>query len=213
MTTYSTLSALIRACQACSLAFRGAGVVGEYVGKGPYEVLVVGEAPGRVEQEEGRPFVGESGQLLRALLEECGVESYYLTNCVKHRPPVTVGYKGKQEKPNAEAIKACAGFLDAEIDMFRPEKLVLLGNVAASRILKTPGNMTQKEIVNRVWKVDLGYGEVEALTLFHPAYFLHSRTAPWVNRSLNDWKRALRNFVGAAIPTYLIEQEVCLIHG
>lgn len=218
-TTYEVIATLIRACQACPLAFRGAGVAGEYVDGcmrephlckcPPTEIMIIGEAPGRVEQEEGRPFVGESGQLLRALLEECGVSAAYLTNVVKHRPPVTIGYKGKQEKPNAEAIKACAGFLDAEIELIRPTKLVLLGNVAASRLLKVASNTAQKELVNRVWKVDLGYGEVEALTLFHPAYFLHSRTAPWVNRALSEWKRSLRNFLGAPIPNYPIEKVIC----
>ena len=184
---------------------------GEYVGKGPYEIMVILEAPGSVEQEEGRPVVGESGQLFRALVEECGVVAYYVTNVVKHRPPVTIGYQGKQEKPSAQAIKACAGFLDAEIELVRPTKLVLLGNVAASRILKV--HAAQKELVNRVFQYVGSYGEVPTLVLWHPAYFLHSRTAPWVNRALSEWKRSLRNFLGAPIPHYPIQFVPCSIHS
>lgn len=219
------LTEMVRQCRACPLGFRGDGVPGEYVGHIPNpdhpltdtaghylelpEVMVIGEAPGRVEQEEGRPFVGDSGQLLRALLEECGVDSYYLTNVVKHRPPVTIGWKGKQEKPNAAAIKACAGFLEAEMEMVRPMKLILLGNVAACRILALPGNTAMKEMVNRVFE----QGGDKALVLYHPAYFLHARTAPWVNKALSDFKRSLRNFMGAPIPHYAIEKVDCSTHG
>jgi len=172
-------------------------------------VMVILEAPGGVEQEVGRPVWGESGQLFRAMMKECGVHSYYVTNVAKHRPLVI---KGKQQRPDAEVVKACAGFLDVEIAMVRPAKLILCGNVAASRILGVPGNTTQSALVNRVFEAELPHSKVPVLCLYHPAYFLHNRTSVWVNKGLNDWKRALRNFMGADIPHYPIEEIVCPSH-
>jgi len=207
-----TLNEAVKKCKACPLGFRGDGVPGEFVLEdvADAEVMVILEAPGGVEQEVGRPVWGESGQLFRAMMKECGVHSYYVTNVAKHRPLVI---KGKQQRPDVEVVKACSGFLDAEIAMVRPAKLILCGNVAASRILGIPGNTSQASIVNRVFQYVGGYGEVPTLVLYHPAYFLHNRTSVWVNKGLNDWKRALRNFMGADIPHYLIEEVKCQTHS
>ena len=49
-------------------------------------VMVLGEAPGAVEMERGKPFVGQSGELLHSMFKECGLESYYVSNIAKHQP-------------------------------------------------------------------------------------------------------------------------------
>ena len=212
---------LVKECEACPLAWRGKGVPGEFVGEGmgtDTDTIVVGEAPGAVEQAEGRPFVGDSGSLLRSLLADCGLESYYLTNTVKHRPNVKAG---KQQSPDETATKACAPWLRAELSSVRPSKIILLGKVAAKWF--TPGlafasmsdtvgkNPSVVSIVNSEF-THADYPGVRFLVLYHPAYFLHSRTAPWINRAVNDWKRSLRNFLGAEIPHYPIEEVTCLTH-
>lgn len=213
------IAELVRECTACHLAWRGKGVPGEWVGEEPYDTLVILEAPGPVEQEEGRPVWGESGQLFRSLMKECGLLSYYVTNVAKHRPPVK---NGKQQSPDETATKACAPWLRAEIQSVRPTKIILLGKVAAKWF--TPGlafasmsdtvgkNPSVVSIVNSEF-THPDYPGVRFLGLYHPAYFLHNRTAPWVNRQVHDWKRALRNFLGADIPHYPIEEVVCTSHA
>ena len=217
------ISSLIQKCTACPLAWRGEGVPGEYVGEvtehiGLERTVVIGEAPGAVEQAEGRPFVGDSGNLLRSLLADCGLTSYYLTNSIKHRPNVKAG---KQQPPDEVATKACAPWLRAELGLIRPTKIILLGKVAAKWF--TPGltfsfmedslsrNPSMMNIANSEF-IHGDYPGVKFLVLLHPAYFLHNRTAPWINRSVNDWKRSLRNFLGADIPFYPIEKVECVAH-
>ena len=232
------IAELVRECVACPLAWRGSGVPGEYVdNRGSFhfgedktmysiypppaestEVMVIGEAPGAVEQAEGRPFVGDSGQLLRSLLADCGLTAYYLTNIVKHRPNAK---SGKQQPPDETATRACSPWLRAELASVRPSKIILLGKVAAKWF--TPGlmfssmsdsvgkNPSVVSIVNSEF-THAEYPGVRFLVLYHPAYFLHNRTAPWVNRQVNDWKRAVRNFLGAEIPYYPIEKVECATH-
>ncbi len=85
------LQTCVALCQDCPLG-GSVGVCGE-VGGGSHQewppyprLMVIGEAPGAVEDQTGRPFVGASGELLRKWLKEAGLGSFYLTNKVKHRP-------------------------------------------------------------------------------------------------------------------------------
>ncbi len=224
--SYETLTQMVRACEACPLGERGVGVPGEYVGDQPLnaaldlgiptdatvygvrDVMVIGEAPGGTEQHAGRPFIGSSGQLLRTMLADCGLESYYITNIAKHRPWVE---NRKQQAPSKDTIKACSGWLLAEWKMVEPKKVILLGATAAKEVLKLKGNPSQSSLVNRVYPFP--FSAATALVLFHPAYFLHNRTARYVQKNINDWQRALRNFLGADLPTYPIEKVECIIHG
>ena len=175
---------------------------------GNVSVMVIGEAPGGTEQHAGRPFIGSSGQLLRTMLADCGLKAYYLTNIAKHRPWVV---QHKQQTPTKETIKACAGFLLAEWQMVTPAKVILLGATAAKEVLKLPGNPSQSSIINRVYPFP--FSKTTALVLYHPAFFLHNRTARYVQKQINDWQRALRNFLGADLPTYPIEKVECVLHG
>lgn len=194
-------------------------------------VMVLGEAPGGVEQAQGKPFVGQSGELLHSLLKEAGLASYYVSNIVKHRPWVV---KGKQQAPDKVAIEACAPFLRAEFELVKPVKLILLGKTAAK--LAVPGNFSMKEAVNQTYiynyhnhygrgyacpaerscseddgKVLTDHG-IPALVLYHPAYFLRQRTAPWIQKQIRDWQAAVRMFMGDRPPTYLIERVQCASH-
>jgi hypothetical protein len=65
--------------------------------------------------------------------------------------------------------------------------------------------------VNRVWPFP--FSKVTALVLYDPAFFLHNRTARYVQTQINNWQRALRNYLGAEIPQYPIEKVECVIHG
>jgi uracil-DNA glycosylase family protein len=134
-----TLHALAEAaagCKGCDL-WRDATqtVFGE--GRSRSEIMMVGEQPGDREDLEGGPFVGPAGRLLDDALEEAGIdrEAVYLTNAVKHFKWTPRGKRRIHMKPGAEEIAACRPWLDAEIDVVKPEVLVCLGAVAAQALL------------------------------------------------------------------------------
>ena len=217
------LADAVRLCAACSLGVRGKGVPGQFVGEESPDgdlvgsVMVLGEAPGAVEQERGKPFVGQSGELLHSMLRECGLVSYYASNMAKHQP--FKDKHGKQQAPSKTEIEACAPFLRAEFDLVKPAKLILLGKTAAKLVVD--GNFSMKDVVNTTYKYRTGYSPVQGipfdsiltLILYHPAYFLRQRTAPWIQKQIRDWKSAVRLFLGAKAPTYKIEEVKCEVHN
>ena len=82
------LAEAVSMCSACALGTRGRGVPGMWCGDDPVAaggIMVIGEAPGAIEMERGKPFVGQSGELLHAMFEECGLTSYYVSNIVRHQ--------------------------------------------------------------------------------------------------------------------------------
>jgi uracil-DNA glycosylase family protein len=101
------------------------------------EVMLVGEQPGDSEDRAGRPFVGPAGRLLDRALEEAGIErgKVYVTNVVKHFKWTRRGKVRLHKKPNAEQIRACRPWLDAELRVVRPRALVCLGATAAQALL------------------------------------------------------------------------------
>ncbi len=215
------LTEAVATCKACALGTRGHGVPGRWyyghpVASGRDLVMILGEAPGAVEQESGMPFVGQSGELLHAMLKEVGLTSYYVSNIVKHQP--FKDKQGKQQAPDKVEIEACAPFLRAEFDLIRPSKLLLLGKTAAKLVVE--GNFSMGKVVNQTHECVI-HGKslhpvlqkrVPALILYHPAYFLRQRTAPWIQKQIRDWKSAVRLFLGAKAPTYQIERVKCETH-
>lgn len=108
-------------CKKCPLyKTANKGVPGE--GDSKAKIMFVGEAPGRVEDETGRPFVGRSGQLLNKLLLSIGLsrESVFITSVVKHRPP-----QNRQPKPSE--VIACTYWLDQQLTIIQPRLICTLG--------------------------------------------------------------------------------------
>jgi uracil-DNA glycosylase len=134
--TLASLRAAAAGCRACDLWKRGTQTV---FGEGPADarVMFVGEQPGNEEDLAGRPFVGPAGRLLEAALAEAGIDraDAYLTNVVKHFKWVPRGKKRIHEKPDAGEIRACRPWLEAEIEVVKPQVLVLLGATAAQALL------------------------------------------------------------------------------
>src|ERR671929_1209813 len=125
-------------CRGCDLWAVGTQTV---FGEGPRNatVMFVGEQPGDQEDKAGAPFVGPSGQLLDAALEQAGIDrrEVYVTNAVKHFKWER-GEKGKRrihKKPNDAEVAACRPWLDAEIALVRPRVIVCLGSTAAKALL------------------------------------------------------------------------------
>lgn len=101
-------------------------------GAGPLDadVVLVGEAPGAQEVEEGVPFVGNAGRRLDSLLDDVGVDrdDLYLTNLVKVRPP-------ENRDPHVDEVEAWRPVLDAELDRVDPDVVVTLGSFASRELL------------------------------------------------------------------------------
>ena len=123
-------------CTACELYKTGTQTVfGE--GARSAEVMLVGEQPGDQEDTAGKPFVGPAGKLLDQALEDAAIDrtQVYVTNVVKHFKWVARGKRRIHQKPRAEEIKACAPWLEAEMDVVDPEVLVCLGATAVQAVI------------------------------------------------------------------------------
>ena len=154
---------LVRQCSDCPLAKScTAPVPGE--GATPAEVMFVGEAPGRNEDEQGRPFIGQAGQYLESILFSISVprENVFISNIIHCRPP------GNRDPKPAE-IKACAKWLNLELDIVQPRIVVALGAFAISHFLGA-GAGTVEHLHGRPVEVD---GRI-ILPAYHPAAALRN---------------------------------------
>jgi len=99
--------------------------------------MLVGEQPGDREDIEGHPFVGPAGRVLDRALDEAGIDrtDVYVTNAVKHFNWEPRGKRRIHKKPNAEHIRACRPWLEAELAAVKPDILVCLGATAAQAIV------------------------------------------------------------------------------
>ena len=106
--------------------------------------VFVGEQPGDAEDEQGRPFVGPAGALLRKVMDEVGLgeREVYLTNAVKHFKWRPKGKRRIHDTPNWTEIRACDVWLRLELATVRPELLVLLGATAAKAVLGGSARVT-----------------------------------------------------------------------
>jgi uracil-DNA glycosylase len=124
------------ACKGCDLWKRATQAV---FGEGrPYaRIVMVGEQPGDKEDLQGHPFVGPAGAILNKALAAAGIDrnDVYVTNIVKHFKWEPRGKRRIHKKPNALEISACRPWLDAEIEVIRPDVVVLLGATAAQGLL------------------------------------------------------------------------------
>jgi uracil-DNA glycosylase len=135
-------------------------------------LAVVGEAPGKREVEEGRPFVGNAGKLLDELLKEAGIDrsKVYVTNVVKVRPTKEDGGRTQNRPPRAGEVREGVEILREELDLIEPEAMVLLGTTPAKALIKK--SFTLKSEHGRLLDSELG---LPALATYHPAYLLRLR--------------------------------------
>jgi uracil-DNA glycosylase family protein len=136
--TLPSLREAAAGCRACPLWKTGTQTVfGEGLKRA--RLMLIGEQPGDREDIEGHPFVGPAGKILDQALEEAGIErgDAYVTNVVKHFKWVPKGKRRIHQPPKAEEIKACAPWLEAELDVVDPELLVCLGATAVRAVIGT----------------------------------------------------------------------------
>lgn len=126
-----------RDCRGCELWRNATQTV---FGEGPSrkaKLMLVGEQPGDREDREGRPFVGPAGRVLDRALADAGIDrgEAYVTNVVKHFKWRPAGKRRLHQRPNAEEIRACRPWLDAELEVVKPQAVVALGATAAKALL------------------------------------------------------------------------------
>lgn len=153
----------VRVCQLCELATsRKKAVPGE--GPAQADIMLIGEGPGFHEDQQGRPFVGPSGQFLNELLASAGYkrEDVFITNVVKCRPP------GNRDPLPAE-IEACSGYLERQIKLINPKVIVTLGRFSMAKWF--PGQKISA-IHGKAKRIE---GRV-VVAMFHPAAALHQQS-------------------------------------
>jgi DNA polymerase len=142
--TISKLRVAAAQCHACDLWKTGTQTVfGE--GGSKARVMFVGEQPGDQEDIQGRPFVGPAGRMLDKALEEAGInrEETYVTNAVKHFKWEPRGKRRIHKKPNSVEITACKPWIEAEIEVLKPDVIVCLGATAAQSLLGRQFKVTE----------------------------------------------------------------------
>ncbi len=157
----------IKSCAKCSLAKgRKNAVPGE--GSLSAELILVGEAPGKREDELGKPFAGSAGKILTELLDGIGLqrEQVYITNIVKCRPPAN-------RAPQSEEIAACKPYLLEQIARIKPKLVVLLGRSAALGLLNREVNLSKER--GKIFKGAVDLPEQTFFLTYHPAACIYDR--------------------------------------
>jgi uracil-DNA glycosylase family 4 len=164
--TAFTLTAIrteIGDCTRCKLHQLGRRQIVFGVGNPEADLMFVGEAPGRDEDQQGIPFVGRAGQLLTKIIEAIGLkrEDVYIANVIKCRPP-------ENRNPEPDEVNTCEPFLFQQIDTIKPRVIVALGTFAARALLRTLDPISR--LRGRVYE----YRGAKLIPTFHPAYLLRN---------------------------------------
>ncbi len=148
-------------------------VLGE--GSANANIMFIGEAPGKAEAQQGRPFIGPSGEILAEMLKSISLkrEDVYITNLLLDRP-------SEDRDPTLEEIAFYTPFVDRIIDIIQPSVIATLGRFAMEYLLKRLGVTEKKgkisELHGKLMKATLPYGEIHVVPLYHPAAVLYSPT-------------------------------------
>jgi DNA polymerase len=133
-------------------------------------IMFIGEAPGRDEDLQGKPFVGRAGKLLDRMLSSIGLseDDVYITNIIYWRPP-------GNRTPTPQEIESCAPFLARQIELLNPDIIVLLGGAAAKAVLGVSEGIMR---LRGKWLVYPCAGrDIPTLATLHPAYLLRNPEA------------------------------------
>jgi len=160
--TLEELEARLQGCRCCPLCEKRKKLVFG-VGNPKADLVFVGEAPGREEDEQGIPFVGEAGRLLDRILfaMKLSRQDVYICNVIKCRPP-------NNRDPLPEEIAACEPFLKQQLEIIRPKLIITLGRFAAQTLLQT------KAPIGRLRGHWYEYQGIPLMPTFHPAYLLRT---------------------------------------
>jgi DNA polymerase len=179
--TLDSPEAVARAIATCTRCPLYATAKNPVPGEGNSEagLMLVGEAPGATEDETGRPFVGQAGQLLEKILAaiKFSREDVFIVNVLKHRPP-------GNRNPRPEEVSACSPYLVRQIELIKPKVIVALGTFAAQTLLETKLSIGKlRGQIHRYYGVPL-------IVTYHPAALL--RNPSWKRPTWEDVQLARR---------------------
>ena len=160
--SWDILQAEVSNCTKCALCkTRTRTVFGS--GNKQADWMLVGEAPGQHEDEQGLPFVGNAGLLLTEMLRAIGLsrEEVFITNILKCRPP-------NNRDPKADEVESCNDYLQRQQKLIQPKIILAVGRIAAQTLLKT-----DEPLARLRGKVHT-YNDIPVVVVYHPAYLLRS---------------------------------------
>lgn len=181
--TFEDIREDIGECVRCPL-HQGRTKIVHTEGNQKARLMFVGEAPGADEDASGRPFVGRAGQLLNKIIEAIGLkrEDVLIGNVNRCRPPAN-------RTPTTDEARTCKPFLLREINIVRPDVIVVLGNTAMKNLLDT------KEGITRLRGEFQDYRGIKVMPTFHPAYLLRD---PSKKREVWADMKKVRDYLGEA---------------
>lgn len=161
---FDDLRHAIAKCTACGL-HKGRTQTVFGVGDHQAQLMLIGEAPGFYEDQQGEPFVGRAGQLLDSMLQAIGLDrqQVFICNILKCRPP-------NNRDPSLEEVALCTPFLEKQISLVKPRLILALGRIAAHYLLKTTAPLNQMR--NKMHS--FGSNAIPLLVTYHPAYLLRN---------------------------------------
>ncbi len=178
---YASLTDLADAVRVCRLCSLGALAKNPVPGEGnpDADFVVVGEAPGASEDEQGQPFVGRSGQLLTKILAaiQLSRDDVFICNVLKHRPP-------GNRNPTPEEVKVCSPFLLRQLDLLKPKVILAVGTFAAQTLLQS------KDAIGKLRGKIHRYHGIPLIVTYHPAALL--RNPSWKRPTWEDVQLARR---------------------
>jgi DNA polymerase len=159
------LQAVAVVCVKCKLSKTRTQVV-YGVGNPNADLMFIGEAPGRDEDEKGEPFVGRAGQLLTDIIKAMKLtrDDVYIANVVKCRPP-------ENRNPEPEELDACRPYIRRQVEIIQPKVIVTLGKFALQSLTEKSYGITA---TRGQW---LEYNGVKVMPTYHPAYLLRTPSA------------------------------------
>jgi uracil-DNA glycosylase len=172
------VAALVAECTKCRLCeTRKRTVPGE--GRSDARLVVVGEGPGRTEDETGRPFVGQAGDLLTKILAAIDLprDQVYICNVVKCRPP-------ENRTPQYDEIASCVPYLWRQIELLRPKVILAMGGTAAQTMLNAKSALGAMR--NKIHR----FRGIPLVVTYHPAALL--RNPNWKKPTWDDVRIARR---------------------
>lgn len=165
----------IKDCTACDLSKSRKNFVFGY-GHPQAKIMLIGEAPGREEDETGIPFVGAAGKLLDKMLQAIGIvrDDVFIANVLKCRPP-------QNRDPLPDEVVRCEPYLKKQLEIIRPAILISLGRISGQTLLRSRASLS--ELRREVHE----YNGIPLLVTYHPSALL--RNPRWKQESWQDLKK------------------------
>lgn len=160
-----------------------------FVGNPDAKIMFIGEAPGKDEVKECKPFVGSAGKFLTKYLEIVGMDrekDLYITNVVKCRP-TEINNPNKNKTPDNDEINACVHFLVDEIETVMPNLLVLCG-LTSYKALTGKKSATMSRIRGKIFKLEVNGKNYDTITIYHPSYLMQYASQTQIEATLEDLK-------------------------